>query len=162
MSVNPSWTPGKLSGLDAGMGVGASVGVGTAVGVGVGVAVGATVGAGASVETGLRTGAAAGWLAIDVGSASLDAVGSAGELVSAPQAIASMVNIPISKLARSALKFLTLIPVGPPGHSQVSLIRLYARCPTSTTTTGSRWRLWPAFAPGGAASLVGAERPFVA
>ena len=33
---------------------------------------------------------------------------------------------------------------------------------TSTTTTGLRWRLHPAFAAGGAASLVGTASPFVA
>ena len=32
----------------------------------------------------------------------------------------------------------------------------------STTTTGLRWRLHPAFAAGGAASLVGTASPFVA
>ena len=34
--------------------------------------------------------------------------------------------------------------------------------PPSTTTTGLRWRLHPAFAAGGAASLVGTASPFVA
>ena len=33
---------------------------------------------------------------------------------------------------------------------------------SSTTTTGLRWRLHPAFAAGGAASLVGTASPFVA
>ena len=33
---------------------------------------------------------------------------------------------------------------------------------SNTTTTGLRWRLHPAFAAGGAASLVGTASPFVA
>ena len=111
-----------MTGLDSGVAVGAGVGVGTAVGVGAAVgatvgsgvgvdaAAGATVGAGVSVGMGLGADAVAGWLTIDVDSASLDAVGAAGGLVSAPQAIISMVNTPTNKLARSVLKFLTLTP----------------------------------------------------
>ena len=125
------------SGVDVGATVGAMVGAG----VGVGATVGATVGAGVSVGTGLGAGAAAVWRTIEVGSASLDAVGAAGGLVSAPQAITSMVNTPISKLARSVLKFLSMIPVGLPGRSQDSRIRSPARC--SARNLSGKWR-WPA------------------
>ena len=100
--------------MGSGVGVGAAAGATVGSGVGVGAAAGATVGSGVSVGAGLGAGAAAVWLTIKVGSASLDAVGTAGGLVSAPQAITSMVNTPTNKLARIALKFLTLTPSGLP------------------------------------------------
>ena len=40
--------------------------------------------------------------------------------------------------------------------------RVVERIGLETTTTGLRWRLHPAFAAGGAASLVGTASPFVA
>ena len=133
---------GAAVGAAVGSGAGAGAAVGAAVGSGVGVCatVGLTVGAGVSVGAGLGAGAAAVWLTIDVGSASLGAVGSAGGLVSAPQAITSMVNTPTNKLARIALKFLSMIPVGLPGRSQDSRIRSPGRC--SARNLSGKWR-WP-------------------